>query len=89
MSNMSNKAKYICSMGNQFYHISIFEYRGEEYEVEYSAGGFSTFKKKSAKQQHIENQKRIDELLDNPVTKESSEESTFNLDEIWELMGWD
>ena len=80
------KAKYLYSMGNKYYHSSFFEYRGKEYEVEYSSS-YTTFQK-SAKQQHIENQKRIDELLDNPKGEEI-EEGTFNSDEIFKLLGWD
>lgn len=80
------KAKYLYSMGNQFYHSSFFEYRGVEYEVKYSSG-YTTFKEESAKKQHLENQKRIDDLLDNPV-KEEVKAGTFDLDEIWDFMGW-
>lgn len=78
------KAKYLYSMGNNFYHISVFEYRGKTYEVEYSSG-YTTFSKDSAKKQHIENQKRIDDLLDNPI-KEEIETGTFDIDTIWDML---
>lgn len=78
------KAKYLYSMGNKFYHISVFEYRGKEYEVEYSSG-YTTFAKKSAKDQHLEAQRRIDDLLDNPV-KEEVETGTFDIDAVFDLL---
>lgn len=81
------KAKYLYSMGNNYYHSSFFEYRGEEYEVKYS-NGYTTFREKSAKQQHVDNQKRIDQLLDNPKTEKENQEGTFDLDEIWNMLGW-
>lgn len=79
-----NKAKYLYSIGNQFYHSSFFEYRGIEYEVKYSSG-YTTFKEESAKKQHLENQKRIDDLLDNPV-KEEVQTGTFDINAIFDLL---
>ena len=80
------KVKYLYSMGNQYYHSSFFEYRGKTYEVEYSSG-YTTFNKDSAKKQHIENQKRIDELLNNPDQK-VIEKGTFDQDKIFDILGW-
>ena len=80
------KAKYICTMGGQYYWDSIFEYRGHEYEVHYS-NGYSAFKQPPAYVQHREAQERIDRMIDNPVVEEIKP-SGFDMDEIFELCGW-
>lgn len=83
------KAKYLYSMGNSYYYSKFFEYKGHEYEVTYSSG-YTTFKQKSAKQQHEENQRRIDEMINNPVKEEklkATNKVQDALDYFFEMLG--
>lgn len=80
------KAKYICTMGGQYYWDCLFEYRGHEYEVHYSSG-YSAIKQTPAHIQHREAQARIDRMIDNPKPVEVRQ-GGFDADEIFELLGW-
>ena len=81
------KAKKVCTMGTPYYWESEFEYRGQHYTVTYSSG-FSAFKQTQAYIQHREAQARIDKMLDNPKQEIKQETKPFDIDEIWEMLGW-
>ena len=85
------KSKKVCTIGTPYYWESEFEYRGQTYTVTYSSG-FSAFKQTPAYIQHREAQARIDEMLDNSktVSEPVAEIKSFDeqLDEIWEMLGW-
>lgn len=86
---IKNKATKICTLRNEYYSTVIYEYRGHEYEVEYS-NSWLVFKKKPAYLQHKEAQARIDQLIEKPSEKENDAHYDFDkeFDEIWELLGW-
>ena len=81
------KAKKICTYGTPYYWESEFEYRGHNYTVTYSSG-FTTFNQTPAYIQHREAQAKIDEMLDNPKQEIKQETKPFDLDEIFEMLGW-
>ena len=80
-------------MGNQYYFESEFEYRGMTYTVTYSSA-YSTFRQKPAYIQHRENQKRIDDILDNPIKEEKKayryeDTADYAIDMFFEIVNAD
>lgn len=78
-----SKAKYLFTLGNNYYNEKTFEYRGHTYTVEYSSG-YTTFTKKPAYIQHREAQENIDRLiangnLENEIKKAGFDDSFLNL----------
>ena len=64
-NDMSEKAKFLCSTpekGNAYATLLFYEYRGREYMItKYDNGCGETLR-----EQHLREQKRIDDSLDNP-----------------------
>lgn len=78
------RAKKVFTMYGKHSNVVTYEYRGREYDVEYPTNW--TYCVTSPKVQHMDAQAKIDAELDNPVPEADGE--AFNLDEVWELMGW-
>lgn len=70
-------------MYGKYSNIVEYEYRGKTYEVEYAKG--LTYCCAPAKVQHEDAQRKIDNMIDNP----SKAGKTFDLNEVWDLLGWD
>ena len=83
---MANKAIKKEVYRDKYFTAIVYEYRGCEYEVEYANQICCT----PAWIQHRDKQAEIDEKLDNPapVYKEI-EPFEKQLDDIWNMMGWD
>ena len=64
----------------------VYEYRGREYEVTYPNGWMVCCT--PAWVQHRDGQEKIDKLLDNPNPTTETEPMDKQLEEIWEMMGW-
>lgn len=68
-NDMSEKAKFLCSTpekGNAYATLLFYEYRGKEYMItKYDNGCGETLR-----EQHLREQKRIDDCLDNPQPPE-------------------
>lgn len=84
-----SEAKKIETYRDKYFTTIVYEYRGMRYEVTYSNGWqvCST----PAWIQHRDEQAKIDEMLDNPKPVAEKDPQTIEeqLDEIWELLGWD
>ncbi len=78
------KAKKVFTMYGKYSDTVTYEYRGKHYDVEYAKG--SSYCVTSPKIQHQDAQERIGKELDAPKQKVGD---PFDLDEIWNLMGWD
>lgn len=80
------KAKKVCTTYRGTWSSLVeYEYRGKTYEVEYANG--ISYCVTSPKIQHEIAQAKIDDELDNPKPV-NPEAKPFNLDEIFEMMGW-
>lgn len=77
------QAKKVFTMYGKYSNTVTYEYRGKKYDVEY-AKDFS-YCVTSPKVQHQDAQEKIDRELDTPKTKGKP----VDLDEIWNMLGWD
>lgn len=77
------QAKKVFTMYGKYSNTVIYEYRGIKYDVEYAKD--LSYCVTSPKVQHQDAQERIDRELDAPKTKGKP----VDLDEIWNMMGWD
>lgn len=79
------RARYI----GKLYHrhdraVDLFyEYRGHEYMITDAHNGYS----ETIKEQHAREQARIDRAIEE--TNAPRESGAFDLDKIWECLGWD
>lgn len=85
-SNQNHKANKIETYRDKYFTTCVFEYRGYKYEVEY-ANGWNVCCT-PAWVQHKDKQEEIDEMIDNPKPIAEKESKPFDLDEIWEILGW-
>ena len=84
------QARKLETYRDKYFTTIVYEYRGCKYEVTYSNGWQVCCT--PAWVQHRDAQAKIDDELDNikPKILEGSEgRRPMDLDEIWELMGWD
>lgn len=85
------KAKYIGKYKSEKGIDLIYQYKGHEYIVtDYGWSGYS----ESLKEQHEFNQRRIDMILDirekeSDRKEKEIDKSEFNLEEVFEILGWD
>lgn len=79
-----NKPKKVEAFHDKYFTTVVYEYRGCRYEVTYANGWQVCCT--PARIQHRDAQAKIDEMLDNP--KPVKKDESINLDEIWEMMGW-
>ena len=88
---MNKKAKKIEAFHDKFFTCVVYEYRGKRYEVTYPNGWQVCCT--PAWVQHRDEQEKIDAMLDSPVNTQEDESNgnTFaeQLDEIWNMLGWD
>jgi len=80
-----NKAKKIFTMYDKYSNTVTYEYRGHQYDVEYPT--CNSYCCTSPKIQHENAQYKIDKMIENEGKNE--ETKSFDLDEIWSLLGWD
>ena len=79
-----SKAKKVETYRDKHFTAIVYEYRGMRYEVTY-ANGWQVCST-PAWIQHRDEQAKIDEMLDNPVSEKKS--NPFSIDEVYDLMGW-
>lgn len=81
------KAKFIGKVYDKYgkYVDLEYEYTGYNYFVRSHFSGNAIGE--SLYQQHKEEQKRIDNLINNKT--ELKKEGSFNLEEIWDILGWE
>ena len=80
------KPKKVESFRDKYSSTVVYEYRGHTYEVTYS--NCWTYCCTPAWIQHRDEQARIDAIIDNPKQEIEQEIKSFDLDEIWEMLGW-
>ena len=78
------KAEYLGKVKDKNgYAVHLFyKYRGHEYMITDEHNGYS----ESMNEKHKAEQDRIDNLFE---MKEKKNDSSFNMDEIFEILGWD
>lgn len=78
------KAEYLGKVKDKNgYAVHLFyKYRGHEYMITDEHNGYS----ESMNEKHKAEQDRIDNLFE---MKEKKNDSPFNIDEIFEILGWD
>lgn len=82
-----SKAKKVETYRDKYFTTIVYEYRGMQYEVAYANGWQVCCT--PAWIQHRDEQAKIDEMLDNPKPVEEDPQTIEEqLDEIWDLMGW-
>ena len=82
------KAKKIETFYGKHFTAIVYEYRGHEYEVTYPRGWMVCCT--PAWVQHRDEQAKIDALIDNPPSEKKPMKSfDEQLDEIWNMLGWD
>ena len=84
-----SKAKKVESYRDKYFTTVTYEYRGCQYDVTYANGW--TVCCTPAWIQHRDEQAKIDDMLDNPkpVSDKPVQSIHEQLDEIWEMLGWD
>lgn len=79
------KAKKLFTTYGQYSNVVTYEYRGKQYDVEYARDW--TFCTTPAKLQHQYAQEKIDAEIEREAKNKGDD--PVDLDEIWELLGWD
>lgn len=82
------RAKKVETFYDKHFTCIVYEYRGCQYEVTYANGWQVCCT--PAWVQHRDEQKKIDDMLDNPTPAIEVEHKSIDeqMDEIWEMMGW-
>ena len=81
------KAKFIRKVYDRYgkYVDLEYEYKGHTYFIRRHFSGNAM--DESLYQQHKEEQKRIDNLINNKT--ETKKEGSFDFGEIWDMLGWE
>ena len=82
-----NQAKKVFTMYGKHANVVTYEYRGKQYDVEYANDW--TYCVSPAKVQHEIAQEKIDKQIAEEEAQKDKEPHPVDLDEIWELLGWD
>ena len=80
------KAKKLFTMYGKHSNTVTYEYRGKQYDVEYAND--YTYCVTPAKVQHKDAQERIDKIIEQESKSELQAEE-FNIDDVFEVLGWD
>lgn len=82
------KAKKIRTYYDKYSNHVVYEYKGHEYEVEYS--NCWTYCVTPAWIQHRDEQEKIDKAIEQELNEKDTEIIPFmeQLEEIYEMMGW-
>ena len=80
------KAKKLFTMYGKHSNTVTYEYRGKQYDVEYAND--YTYCVTPAKVQHKDAQARIDRIIEQESKLEPQAEE-FNIDDVYEILGWD
>lgn len=84
-----SKAKKVLTVRDTYFTTIEYEYRNHKYDVTY-ANGF-TCACTPARVQHRDEQEKIDKMIERErQTSERNDLQNFDeqIDDIWELMGW-
>ena len=83
------RAKKIETFYGKYSNTVVYEYRGHTYDVEYAA--CTSYCATSPKIQHEDAQHKIDKMIeqDEYMKKHPEEFKSFDMDEIFNLLGWD
>lgn len=80
------EAKKLFTMYGKHSNTVTYEYRGKQYDVEYAKD--YTYCVTPAKVQHKDAQARIDKIIEQESKQEPQAEE-FNIDDVYEILGWD
>ena len=80
------KAKKLFTMYGKHSNTVTYEYRGKQYDVEYAND--YTYCVTPANVQHKDAQERIDKIIEQESKSELQAEE-FNIDDVFEILGWD
>ena len=80
------KAKKVLTIYGKHATVIEYEYRGKRYDVEYANNW--TYCTTPARIQHEDAQAKIDREIEAEANRKQDDKA-FDLDEIWEMLGWD
>ena len=80
------KAKKLFTMYGKHSNTVTYEYRGKQYDDEYAND--YTYCVTPAKVQHKDAQESIDRIIEQESKPEPQAEE-FNIDDVYEILGWD
>ena len=85
------KVKKVATFYDKYSNTVVYEYRGIQYDVEYPT--CRSYCCTAPKVQHMDAQRKIDRMLERPQAAEAEQEETSKtfeeqLDEIFEMLGW-
>jgi len=83
------RAKKIETFYDKYSNTVVYEYRGHRYDVEYAT--CQSYCVTSPKRQHEDAQRKIDELIEQEeyMKEHADEMKSIDMDEIFNLLGWD
>jgi len=81
------QAKKIEKFVDKYFTVIVYEYRGCKYEVEYANGWQVCCT--PAWIQHRDAQAKIDDEIDNIKPRLEGSTGPTDMDEIWDMLGWD
>ena len=81
------KAEKVFTIYGKHSNVVTYRYRGKTYDVEYATDW--TYCTTPARVQHENAQRRIDELIDQETQQTQQSGHEFNINEIFDILGWD